>query len=265
MGGRTMKRCEFSFVTRLKFEDAITNQHFMLRCLPGNYQFQKIYDEKISIFPEVPITFSKDSFDNRTLSGSINSKHEVFEYEVFGKALISKYKSAEILDRIFLYETTRTSISKSIEDFAASIPKADSVKQQAVLVSHAVYNRMKYVPGSTNTETTAAKAFNQGEGVCQDYAHITIAILRNLKIPARYCAGLMQGEGETHAWVEYYDEGTWYGIDPTNDRSIEYGYIKISNGRDCSDCTVDRGCFFSRDRDVKQNIQISAKVSEFNE
>lgn len=260
-----MKRYEFSFITKLKFENDIANQHFMLRCLPSDYQFQKIYDEKISIFPEVTCTFSKDSFDNRTLSGSINSKHEVFEYKVSGKALLSKYKSAEILDRIFLYETSSTSMSKSMQDFAASIPKGDNIHEQAILVSHSVHNKIEYVSESTDTETTAAKAFQQGKGVCQDYAHITIAILRNLKIPARYCAGLIEGEGKTHAWVEYYDGSTWYGIDPTNDKAIEYGYIKISSGRDCSDCVVERGCFTSEDKDVKQIIEISAKVGEIND
>lgn len=260
-----MKKYEFSFITKLKFESKISNQHFMLRCLPGDYQFQKIYDEKLSIFPEVTCTFNKDSFGNRTLSGSINSKHEIFEYKVCGKALFSKYKSAEMLDRIFLYETSSTSMSRSMEEFAASIKKEANIHQQAAIVSHAVHSRMEYVSESTDTETTAEKAFHQGKGVCQDYAHITISILRNLKIPARYCAGLIEGEGKTHAWVEYYAGGTWYGIDPTNDKIIEYGYIKISSGRDCADCVVERGSFTSEDKDVKQIIEISAKVGEIND
>ena len=260
-----MKRYEFSFITKLKFESGITNQHFMLRCLPGDHQFQKIYNEKIYIFPEVHCSFGKDSYGNRTLSGSINSKHEIFEYKVSGNALLSKYKSSEMLDRIFLYETSSTSMSRSMEEFAASIKKEANVQEQASLVSHAVHNKMEYVSESTDTETTAAKAFQQGKGVCQDYAHIAIAILRSLKIPARYCAGLIEGEGKTHAWVEYYDEGTWYGIDPTNDKTIEYGYIKISSGRDCADCIVERGCFTSETKDVNQSIEISAKVGEINE
>ncbi len=264
MGDRSLKRYEFSFKTKLKFQNKISNQHFMLKCLPGEYQFQRIYDEKISVLPDVNCSFNKDSFGNRTISGSIKDKHELFEYKVAGKALLSRYKSTEILDRIFLYETHSTTMSKEMEDFTLSIPEEDSVQKQAISVSHAVYNKMEYVLESTDTETTASKAFHQGKGVCQDYAHITIALLRNLKIPARYCAGLMMGEGKTHAWVEYYDGSSWYGIDPTNDQIIEYGYIKISSGRDCSDCTVDRGCFVSENKEVQQEIQISAKVGEIN-
>lgn len=260
-----MKRYEFSFITKLKFESNIENQHFMLRCLPSDHQFQKIYDEKITVSPNVMLSFDRDSFENRTLSGSIKPKHQIFQYKVEGNALLSRYRSSEMLDRIFLYETSSTTMSKSMEEFADSIQVEDNIDERAFSISHAVHNMIKYVPESTDTETTAKEAFYQGKGVCQDYSHITIAILRYFKIPARYCVGLMEGEGKTHAWVEYYNNGTWYGIDPTNDRIIEYGYIKISSGRDCLDCIVERGCFTSVNKEVEQSIEISVKVGELNE
>lgn len=260
-----MRRYEFSFITKIKFGQSIVNQHFMLRCLPGNYQFQRIYDEKISILPTVDFTFSNDSFNNRTIYGSINDKHELFEYKVYGKASLTKYKSAEVLDRIYLYETPTTGMSEDMKEFANTISLSGSIHQQVYTISHAVYNKLEYVPNSTDIKTTAAEAFEQGMGVCQDYVHITVALLRNAGIPARYCAGLMIGEGVTHAWVEYYDGSAWYGIDPTNDRVIEYGYIKLSNGRDCTDCSVDRGCFASNNENVTQDIQISIKVGEIND
>lgn len=260
-----MKRYEFLFITKIKFEHNIINHHFMIRCLPGSYQFQRIYDENLSVLPAVTCTFGKDSFGNRTFSGSINDEHELFEYKVHGKALLSRYKSAEILDRVYLYETPSTRMSQDMKDFAAAIYRKGDIHEQAFDISHAVYTKLKYVPDSTDTKTTAAEAFQQGHGVCQDYVHITVALLRNAGIPARYCAGLMVGEGETHAWVEYFDGSAWYGIDPTNDRIIEYGYIKISNGRDCFDCGIDRGCFASKKEDVNQNIEILVKVGELND
>lgn len=262
MGVRTVKRYEFSFITELHFGDNIENQHFMLRCLPGDYQFQKIYQEKIDIYPEVNFSIGMDSFGNRNLSGSIKDKHNTFRYKVTGRALLSRYKSSEILDRIFLYETDSTAMTNEIEYFANEIEKHEDIHTQAFLVSNAVHNKIRYITESTDTKTTAAEAFCQGSGVCQDYSHITIAILRYLNIPARYCAGLMEGEGKTHAWVEYYDGSAWYGIDPTNDRVIEYGYIKISSGRDALDCAVERGCFTSKQTDLKQHIEILVKVGE---
>ncbi|AJA47914.1 transglutaminase domain-containing protein [Clostridium pasteurianum DSM 525 = ATCC 6013] len=259
-----MKRYEFSFITKLIFESNIESQHFMLRCLPGDYQFQKIYDEKITISPEAEFSYDRDSFENKTLSGTIKPKHHIFQYKIMGNALLSRYRSSEILDRIFLYETNSTAIGKAMEEFANNIQVEGNIDEKVFAISNAVHNLIEYVPESTNTKTTAKEAFYNRKGVCQDYSHITIAILRYFKIPARYCVGLMEGEGKTHAWVEYYNNGTWYGIDPTNDKFIEYGYIKISSGRDCLDCIVERGCFTSVNKEVKQSIEISAKVGEIN-
>ena len=53
--------------------------------------------------------------------------------------------------------------------------------------------------------------------------------------------GMMVGEGETHAWVEVYHEGSWYGVDPTNNRLADENYIIISRGRDFADCGINRG------------------------
>lgn len=102
---------------------------------------------------------------------------------------------------------------------------------------------MCYSPGSTQIDTTAIEVFQQRKGVCQDYAHILIAMCRACGIPARYVNGFMQGVGVTHAWVEVLVNGEWRGIDPTNNRLIEYGYIKLAHGRDAMDCRVNRGVF----------------------
>ena len=106
-----------------------------------------------------------------------------------------------------------------------------------------LYEGFSYEPGSTDISTTAGEALKQGKGVCQDYAHIMTAVLRYMGIPARYVAGLMIGEGYTHAWVEVYTRDGWYGLDPTNNLHIDEYYIKLAHGRDYGDCVTDRGCF----------------------
>ena len=91
--------------------------------------------------------------------------------------------------------------------------------------------------------TTAEDAFRHRQGVCQDYAHLMIALCRQAGIPARYACGLMIGEGQTHAWVEAHDGQCWYAFDPTNDTAIATGYIKLAHGRDAQDCPVSRGVY----------------------
>ena len=108
---------------------------------------------------------------------------------------------------------------------------------------HKLHQDLSYEKGVTTFQTTAEEAMKLKKGVCQDYAHILIACLRQLGIPARYVCGLLLGEGATHAWVEVYDGEAWCGLDPTNRQIIEYGYLKIAHGRDAADCPVNRGVF----------------------
>lgn len=76
---------------------------------------------------------------------------------------------------------------------------------------------------------------------------------------ARYVNGFMQGIGLTHAWVEVHDGKAWHGIDPTNNRLIEYGYVKLSHGRDALDCPVNRGVFTGM---ASQQVEIRVIVEE---
>ena len=95
--------------------------------------------------------------------------------------------------------------------------------------------------------------------MCQDYTHIMLGLCRQLGIPARYVAGFMIGEGATHAWLEVYARGHWIGIDPTNNRIVDDMYIKMSEGRDASDCIVDKGLFFGN---VQQKQSVFVKVTQ---
>ena len=108
-------------------------------------------------------------------------------------------------------------------------------------------------------DTTAEKALSGGSGVCQDYAHIMLALLRMDRIPCRYVAGMMMGEGSSHAWVEVWDDKRWIGYDPTNKKLVNEDYIKISNGRDFADCLVNQGIFTGN---VTQTQEISVIVEE---
>ena len=105
-----------------------------------------------------------------------------------------------------------------------------------------VYERIEYCAGTTCNHTSALEVFKERKGVCQDYAHLLVAACRAAGIRARYVNGLTIGEGQTHAWVEAYEDGQWIGLDPTAGKRIEYDYIKIAHGRDVGDCPSNRGC-----------------------
>ena len=91
---------------------------------------------------------------------------------------------------------------------------------------------------------SAEEAAALSMGVCQDYAHILLALLRHEHIPCRYVVGMMMGEGASHAWIEVSDGEKWIALDPTNNCPVDDRYINISHGRDAKDCTINQGFFY---------------------
>lgn len=100
-----------------------------------------------------------------------------------------------------------------------------------------------YRSGVTGTQTPAAMALHLGSGVCQDYAHIMLALLRALGHPACYVSGHLLGEGAPHAWVEVFVDGQRYAYDPTHRRATNLNYITVAVGRDFADVTMTSGVF----------------------
>jgi len=150
----------------------------------------------------------------------------------------------------------------SIELVRAELKDAEQAENTTYDRAHywmkALVSRMVYQPGITNVHTTAEEAFALGQGVCQDFAHIYLSLLRLDGINARYVVGMMAGEGESHAWTEVNCKGYWYGFDPTNQLLVNDQYIKISHGRDYADCIVTRGIFRGA-ADQAQRITVTVK------
>jgi transglutaminase-like putative cysteine protease len=117
-------------------------------------------------------------------------------------------------------------------------------------VSH-VRARIAYAAGTTSVSTTAREAWAAGSGVCQDFTHATLSLLRAVGVPARYVSGYLyagSGEigetstGESHAWVEAWDGG-WWPIDPTNGFDVGEGHTSVARGRDYADVSPLKGVY----------------------
>lgn len=118
----------------------------------------------------------------------------------------------------------------------------------AVAVGGWVYRRMSYGFDRTGVRTTAGQALAAGHGVCQDYAHLMLALCRLLGIPARYVSGYLVGEGGTHAWVEVLQPLTGHAVeiiawDPTHDRPADPRYLTVAVGRDYRDVAPVSGTY----------------------
>ncbi len=111
---------------------------------------------------------------------------------------------------------------------------------------------LDYVPGATGVHTAAAQAWDVRKGVCQDFAHVMVGILRHLGLPARYVSGYLLprpdvglGEtvgGESHAWVECWT-GAWQAWDPTNGRPAGPDHVVVAKGRDYDDVPPLKGIY----------------------
>ena len=126
-----------------------------------------------------------------------------------------------------------------------------------------IYNAMTYDAGSTDVDTPALQALQQGKGVCQDFAHIMVACCRAMGLPARYVSGYMLtqsapgqprliGCDASHAWASVYcpgqasevsgqSSGQWFDFDPTNNRAPSEDYVTLATGRDFLDVSPLRG------------------------
>lgn len=133
--------------------------------------------------------------------------------------------------------------------------RAQTPSDYAHAVCDFINDQVQYVEGATEVTSTGADAWAARSGVCQDFAHVTLGVLREAGIPARYVSGYLHpkkdatiGEevvGESHAWIEWWD-GDWVGFDPTNDRPAGAQHVIVARGRDYDDLPPLRGIYSTR-------------------
>lgn len=235
---------DFSYNMSIKFSLPVIKHCYTLRCIPLECENQHIEDIKITVFPENELTYSHDGFGNILVTDRIVTMHNEFTVDVMGTVITGEQITPEAdLNPVYKYPTSYTKcgaeLNRMFERIKIGISQ-DSV-DTALKFTRAIRANIVYKTGSTSVVTTAEEALLNGAGVCQDYSHILLALLRKAGIPARYVVGMMVGEGETHAWVEVYHNGSWHGVDPTNNRLADENYIIISRGRDFTDCGINRG------------------------
>ena len=172
--------------------------------------------------------------------------------------------SAAVLDRFneVLTPARYTPASKRIERTAKHLAKGRRPHDAVLATAKWVHSELQYVRGTTGVHSSGLDALEEGKGVCQDFAHLTLILLRSMGIPARYVSGYLHPnpdaaigeavEGESHAWIQAWT-GSWWNYDPTNDTEINEQYISVGFGRSYDDVTPLKGIYLgqgSSDLDV---------------
>lgn len=260
-----MKLLSFSYETSLQFSEPVKDHSFILRCLPKNTPRQQVLESHLFTQPRIAMNKQVDGFGNLLRIGYCPQEHDSFDFFASGLVCVDRESPEatrpEPAHPVYLQPSLLANTNDALCDWAREI--AGVTRKQAVtpltgevsedeaaarwqtiqILSTATHSRLAYEKGVTGTDTTATQALELGKGVCQDYTHVLISALRACGIPARYCNGLMSGEGATHAWVVAHDGIRWHGIDPTNDKIVDDNYLLFSEGRDFSDCAIEQGVF----------------------
>jgi transglutaminase-like putative cysteine protease len=172
--------------------------------------------------------------------------------------------SVAVLDRFdeVLTPTRYTPVSKRIDRTARGLAKGREPHDAVLAAAKWVHSELQYVRGTTGVHSSGLDALAEGKGVCQDFAHLTLILLRSMGIPARYVSGYLHPnpdaaigdtiEGESHAWIQAWT-GSWWNYDPTNDTEITEQYISVGSGRSYADVAPLKGIYLgqgSSDLDV---------------
>jgi len=179
--------------------------------------------------------------------------------DLSSEAVIDKYDE-------MLSPTDYVPASRRIQAVGRRIAKYNDPSDAVLAAAQWAHSELEYVPGTTGVHSSGLDAHREGKGVCQDYAHLTLILLRGMGIPGRYVSGYLHpnqdaevGEtidGQSHAWIQAWT-GAWWNYDPTNDTDINEQYISVGVGRDYSDVSPLKGIYSgegSTDLDVVVEI-----------
>lgn len=159
-----------------------------------------------------------------------------------------------VIDRFdeVLTPTGYTPTSKRIAAVGRRIAKYHEPADAVVAAAQWVRSELEYLPGSTGVHFSGLDALREGKGVCQDFAHLSLIMLRSIGIPTRYVSGYLYPDrdpgigdtvdGQSHAWIQAWT-GVWWDYDPTNDAEINEQYVSVGVGRDYSDVSPLKGIY----------------------
>ena len=263
-------RLSIRYLTTFTYDTAVNESHNALRAKPAESGLQRLSDYRVEVDPPGAITSYVDYWGTWVDTFSVVGRHT--RLAVLAESHVDTtpgpvpesaplWNSAMARDK--WYEYISESPHVAWDDRVATVAKrATEGKQDAVAVALAVVAEvaavLKYEPGTTEVGTSVDEILDRGGGVCQDYAHLALAVYRSAGIPARYVSGYLYAADSslgddpavdeihvaTHAWVEVHIPGFgWWGLDPTNRLVVGERHVKIGHGRDYEDVMPLRGVY----------------------
>lgn len=255
-------------ITKYEYDRPVKESVNEIKIYPFADSSLEVLNHEVNITGQPDILMIKDYWGNQTGMFNLMPSHKelIIESKLIVRTLMPSASftgnndgldllNKEITNNLSLLELSkptepelREKISSLVNEFY--IP-GQSIAAIVEKCGNYIFNHFKYIKGITTIETTVKEILEHRSGVCQDFAHVMLEVLRSVGIPSRYVSGYicpdkkgMRGEGATHAWVEVWMPGLgWVGNDPTNNVWVTGYHVKLAVGRNFNDCSPIKGTF----------------------
>jgi transglutaminase-like putative cysteine protease len=254
--------------TRVSYAAPVRASFNEVRMTPLTLPTQVTLESRVSAGAGVPISTYCDYWGTYVSAFDITEPHETLVIEAratveTGQSLRAPGSAplswADIRERArggplleFLLTTPLTTLTPAAAATVVDAVRGADPVQAAEEIASRVRSQVSYMAGATGVRTNAQEAWDQGQGVCQDMAHVTVALLRAAGLPARYVSGYLHADpaaepghtavGESHAWVEYWT-GDWRACDPTSGAPVAERHVVVARGRDYADIPPLKGIY----------------------
>ena len=271
-------------VTKYTYPEAVRDSANQIMLYPIKDGNQELHSQRMLITGEPMVEIFKDYYGNEAGSFMNISPHKELKIESTISVVTKPinlpadniaieeqwnhlYQIRNIVPFVdFLKQENFVALPEVKQVADSGFYKSVSVFVAVQQLTKYVYENFKYIKGITSVETTVDEVWQLKAGVCQDFAHMLLVMLRLLNIPARYVSGYvcprdhnLRGEGATHAWVEaYIPFYGWIGLDPTNNCVVNDLHVRLAIGRNFSDCSPVKGTYKGT---AKQTLEVGVSVS----
>ncbi|GAB5519881.1 MAG: transglutaminase family protein [Rhodothermales bacterium] len=271
-------------VTHFRYEHPVSESIMEVRMRPRNDQRQRCYAFSLDVEPATNVFWFEDGDKNLVHHFNIPNRHDTLKLtaesvvEVKAHPLPDRlaHSAWDALDALFddgqfwsyTHPTALTQPSDLLSTFASELDwgrRADPLSLLKALTA-TIRNTFDYDGQATHVHSPIDDALANRKGVCQDFAHIFIALARQLSVPCRYVSGYLfhnpdsdqSADDATHAWAEaYLPELGWVGFDPTNNLVVDDRHIRVAVGRDYRDVPPTRGIFKG---DTTSALEVGVRV-----
>jgi transglutaminase-like putative cysteine protease len=242
------------------------------RLRPRDEGEQRVLSFRLVLDPATPLDAIVDRFGNTIHCYSVLPPHRrlvvtaTSVVATSGDPLLRAPPPTLLQRRDFLSPSPYVPLTAELLAFAREhAHEGDEVEATARALMAAIYTTCVYEPGTTDISTAADAVLAGRRGVCQDFAHLMLALCRSLGLPARYVSGYLADMEQppdavlaSHAWAEVFLEGHgWLGLDPTHNRAIGPRYARVAIGRDYADAAPVRGVFKGG---AKQKLAVRVRI-----